>query len=120
MKILTTSLTLGATLCLSLVGCKPKGGDPQQLSFILEQNAQLKQSIEAMNTTIAQAGDKDPSLTERIQKLEAEITLALKQLNQTGEQETQAQLRILELEARLAQFRSDFEAMQQQITQAAP
>lgn len=101
---------------LTLTACKPESIAPERLSFILEQNTQLKKSIIDMQGIIAQAGEPDPSLESRIEQAEKEITNALKELNNLSEQENQAQIRILELETRLSQFRTDFETMQKQVT----
>ncbi len=115
MRIFPTSITLAATLCLSLTGCKPESIEPQRLGFILEQNTQLKKSIVEMQNLITQAGEEDPTITSRIDQKEKEITAALQELNQLSEEENQAQIRVLELETRLTQFKADFESMQKQV-----
>ncbi len=116
MKIVPTSIALAALLSLTLTSCKPESIDPQRLSFILEQNAQLKQSIVEMQGIIAASGEEDPSINDRIQQAEKDITQSLKELNDLSEEENQAQIRILELGTRLTQFRADFEALQKQVS----
>ncbi len=116
MKILTTSIALAAVLGLTLTSCKPESIDPQRLSFILDQNAQLKQSIVDMQGIITEAGEADPSINARIEQAEKDITQSLQELNRLSDEENQAQIRILELGTRLTQFRADFEAMQKQVT----
>ncbi|MFI3243445.1 MAG: hypothetical protein R3Y56_04245 [Akkermansia sp.] len=116
MKIVPTSIALVAVLGLMLTSCKPESIDPQRLSFILDQNAQLKQSIINMQGIIADAGEQDPSINERIEQVEQDITQSLQELDHLSEEENQAQIRLLELETRLTQFRADFEAMQKQVS----
>ncbi len=118
-KIVPTSLALAAILGLTLSSCKPESIDPQRLSFILDQNAQLKQSIIDMQGMIAKAGEEDPSINDRIEQVEKDIKASLQELDELSEEENQAQIRTLELETRLTQFRADFETMQKQVSKAA-
>ncbi len=99
-------------LLVSLSSCYPQASDPEQLRLAHEQNAALRQEIVRMQQLIKQAGDTNADLSEAVQAKEQELTDALNELKVVKRQETEAKLRVIELQDRLDAFRANFRMLQ--------
>lgn len=108
-------LSAVAAAALAVAGCAPKTTNPEQLNVLHKQNMELKQQIADMQASIEQAGEDIPGLQDQINAKEAEITSAIKQLDELNRQETDNRLRAIELQDRLDAFRTAFRAMQNDI-----
>lgn len=114
MNHLSTFSTLCACALLgfSLSSCYPQADNPEQLRLAHEQNAALRQEIIRMQQLIKQAGDIEPGLAESIEAKEQELTHALNETKQLKRQQTEAKLRVIQLQDRLDAFRSNFRLLQ--------
>ena len=65
-----------------------------------------------MQQLINQAGDIEPGLAESISAKEQQLTAALNELKQLKRQQTDAKLRVIQLQDRLDAFRSNFRMLQ--------
>ena len=65
-----------------------------------------------MQQIVKQAGDIDPGLAESIKAKEQELAAALNELKQLKRQQTDAKLRVIQLQDRLDAFRSNFRLLQ--------
>lgn len=65
-----------------------------------------------MQQLIKQAGDIEPGLAESIETKEQELAAAINELKQLKRQQTDAKLRVIELQDRLDAFRSNFRLLQ--------
>jgi septal ring factor EnvC (AmiA/AmiB activator) len=99
-------------LLVSLSSCYPQAPNPDQLRLAHEQNAALRQEIIRMQQLIKQAGEATPELTEQVEAKEQELTDALNELKVIKRQETEAKLRVIELNDRLDAFRANFRMLQ--------
>lgn len=95
-----------------LSSCYPQADNPEQLRLAHEQNAALNKEIIRMQQLIKQAGDIEPGLAESIEAKEQELTAALNELKQLKHQQTEAKLRVIQLQDRLGAFRSNFRILQ--------
>lgn len=107
-----TSLCVCAVCTLSLGSCYPQADNPEQLRLAHEQNAVLRKEIVRMQQIIKQAGDIEPDLAESIETKEQELTAALNELKQLKRRQTEAKLRVIQLQDRLDAFRSNFRLLQ--------
>lgn len=107
-----TSLCACAACAVSLSSCYPQTDNPEQLRLAHEQNAVLRKEIIRMQQIIKQAGDIEPNLAERIEAKEQELTTVLNELKQLKRQQTEAKLRVIQLQDRLDAFRSNFRLLQ--------
>lgn len=103
-------------LLVSLSSCYPQASDPAQLRLAHEQNAALRQEIVRMQQLIQQAGEPTPELAETVEAREQELTDALNELKVVKRQETEAKLRVIELQDRLDAFRAHFRMLQNETT----
>ena len=108
----TLSRMSACALLVSLSSCYPQASDPEQLRLAHEQNAALRQEIVRMQQLIKQAGDTNADLSEAVQAKEQELTDALNELKVVKRQETEAKLRVIELQDRLDAFRANFRMLQ--------
>lgn len=99
-------------LALSLSSCYPQADNPEQIRLAHEQNAAMRKEIVRMQQLIKQAGDIEPGLAEKIEAKEHELTTALNELKQLKRQQTEAKLRVIQLQDRLDAFRSNFRMLQ--------
>ena len=107
-----TSLCACAACALSLSSCYPQADNPEQLRLAHEQNAVLSKEIIRMQQIIKQAGDIEPGLAESIEAKEQALAAALTELKQLKRQQTEAKLRVIQLQDRLDAFRSNFRLLQ--------
>lgn len=108
-----TLMLLGA---LALVpACKPQGVDMKELEELQARNTQLRQQIAQMNELIRRAGADMPDLTEQLDARNREVVQAYENLQKLKTQETEMQMRRIELEGRLESFRAQFQEMQNEI-----
>lgn len=113
MKYLSILSRMSAcALLVSLSSCYPQAPNPDQLRLAHEQNAALRQEIIRMQQLIKQAGEATPELTEQVEAKEQELTDALNELKVIKRQETEAKLRVIELNDRLDAFRANFRMLQ--------
>lgn len=113
MNVLSTFSRLSAcALLLSLGSCYPQASDPEQLRQAHEKNAALRQEIVRMQQLIKQAGTPSPDFAAQVETREQELTDALNELKVVKRQETEAKLRIIELQDRLDAFRAHFRMLQ--------
>lgn len=101
-----------ALLALPLSSCYPQVDNPEQLRQAYEQNAALRQKIAQMQQVIKQAGDIEPGLAESIEAKEQELANSLNELKRLKHKQTEARLRIIQLQDRLDAFRSNFRILQ--------
>lgn len=106
------SLCACAGCAVLLSSCYPQADNPEQLRFAHEQNAVLRKEIVRMQQIVKQAGDIDPGLAESIKAKEQELAAALNELKQLKRQQTDAKLRVIQLQDRLDAFRSNFRLLQ--------
>ncbi|MBE6416620.1 MAG: hypothetical protein E7032_08845 [Akkermansiaceae bacterium] len=106
------SLCACAACSVMLSSCYPQADNPEQLRLAHEQNAALNKEIIRMQQLIKQAGDIEPGLAESIEAKEQELTAALNELKQLKHQQTEAKLRVIQLQDRLDAFRSNFRILQ--------
>ncbi len=104
-----------ATLLLVGVGCKPQGPNIEKLTELQRRNAALRQEIAAMKNLIRRAGEDDPQLQEQIEQRNREVTQAYETLKALKTQETEVQMRRIELEGRLDSFRETFRELQNRV-----
>lgn len=95
-----------------LSSCYPQTDNPEQLRLAHEQNAVLRKEIVRMQQIVKQAGDIEPGLAESIEAKEKELTATLNELKQLKRQQTDAKLRVIQLQDRLDAFRSNFRLLQ--------
>ncbi len=107
-----TSLCACAVLAVSLSSCYPQADNPEQIRLAHEQNAAMRKEITRMQQLINQAGDIEPGLAESISAKEQQLTAALNELKQLKRQQTDAKLRVIQLQDRLDAFRSNFRMLQ--------
>lgn len=109
--------SIGATAVgsLLLIGCDSRTPNPEQLSLLHQQNAQLNKQINAMQALIEQAGEDIPNLAEQIKNKEAEVAEAIKEVDDLNRRESEMKLRVIELQDRLDAFRDSFRRMQDEI-----
>lgn len=113
MNVLSTFSRLSAcALLFSLGSCYPQASDPEQLRQAHEKNAALRQEIVRMQQLIKQAGTPSPDFAAQVETREQELTDALNELKVVKRQETEAKLRIIELQDRLDAFRAHFRMLQ--------
>ncbi len=118
MKRLSLSLSL-LPFVLGLSACHEQQAETHRLDKLLKQNDQLQESVNQMYTLIESAGEPDASLPEQIKQAEAQLSSSLAELAQCEQDETNAKMRLLDLKNRLANFRSQFKIMQEQIISSA-
>ncbi len=75
----------------------------------------MRSEIVRMHTLIEQAGEDTPQLEETIAAREKELTELLMELDTLNKKETEARLRVIELQDRLDSFRASFRIMQNEI-----
>lgn len=105
-------LSLGVLLISVTSSCKPQAPNPEQLRLAHEQNAALRQEIINMQQMVKQAGDIQPGLADLIAEKEQQLADRLNELTQLKRQETEAKLRVIELQDRRDAFRSNFRVLQ--------
>jgi septal ring factor EnvC (AmiA/AmiB activator) len=101
-----------ALLAASVSSCMPQTDNPEQLRLAHEQNAAMRKELTRMQQLIKQAGEPDATLPDTIHAREQELADSLNQLKQLKRQETEAKLRVIELQDRLDLFRSSFRMLQ--------
>lgn len=99
-------------LAVSLSSCYPQADNPEQIRLAHEQNAAMRKELIRMQQLIKQAGDIEPGLAETIEAKEHELTAALNELKQLKRRQTEAKLRVIQLQDRLDAFRSNFRMLQ--------
>lgn len=107
-----SSICASALLGLTLSSCYPQADNPEQLRLAHEQNAALRQEIIRMQQLIKQAGDIETGLPETIESKEQELANALNEIKQLKRRQTEAKLRVIQLQDRLDAFRSNFRMLQ--------
>lgn len=107
-----SSICACALLGLTLSSCYPKADNPEQLRLAHEQNAALRQEIIRMQQLIREAGDIEPGLAESIEVKEQDLTKALNEIKQLKHSQTEAKLRVIQLQDRMDAFRSNFRMLQ--------
>ena len=90
----------------------PQTDNPEQLRLAHEQNAAMRKELTRMQQLIKQAGEPDATLPDTIHTREQELADSLNQLKQIKRQETEAKLRVIELQDRLDAFRTNFRMLQ--------
>ena len=92
--------------------CTPQVPDPEQLRLAHEQNDALRKEIIRMEQLITQAGELQPGLADIIETKEQALAAALTELTSLKRKETEAKLRVIELQDRRDAFRSSFRVLQ--------
>lgn len=106
--------TLVGALAL-LLSCKPQGVNMEELEELQARNTKLHQEIAQMKETIRRAGADIPDLAETLEARNREVVQAYENLKRLKTQETEVQMRRIELEGRLEAFRAQFQEMQNQV-----
>ena len=101
-----------AVLSVALCSCYPQADNPEQLRQAHEQNASLRQEITRMQKLIKQAEELEPLLPETIQAKELQLAQALNELKDAKSRQTEAKLRVIQLQDRLDAFRTSFRMLQ--------
>ena len=65
-----------------------------------------------MQQVVKQAGDIEPGLADQIDTKEQQLAASLNELKQLKRQQTDAKLRVIQLQDRLDAFRSNFRLLQ--------
>ena len=65
-----------------------------------------------MQQVVKQAGDIEPGLADQINTKEQQLAASLNELKQLKRQQTDAKLRVIQLQDRLDAFRSNFRLLQ--------
>ena len=112
---LLTRLGSLLAVCALLVGCKPRGVDMAELTQLQARNTQLQQEIAKMHELIRRAGADTPDLAEQLEARNREVVQAYENLKRLKTQETEVQMRRIELEGRLESFRANFQELQNQV-----
>ena len=107
-----STLCLGAVLITAMSSCTPQVPDPEQLRLAHEQNDALRKEIIRMEQLITQAGELQPGLADIIETKEQALAAALTELTSLKRKETEAKLRVIELQDRRDAFRSSFRVLQ--------
>lgn len=107
-----STLCIGCLTAVAMSSCNPQTPDPEQLRLAHEQNAALRQEIIRMEQLIKQAGDVQPGLADIIESKEQALAAALNELTTLKRKETEAKLRVIELQDRRDAFRSNFRVLQ--------
>lgn len=105
----------GAVVCAMVTGCKPQAPDMERLSALQRHNAELRKEIAQMHSVINQAGEDTPGLSQQIERRNAEVVAAYKQMESLREKETELKMRRIELESRLDSFRDTFARLQNEL-----
>ena len=99
-------------LSLALGSCYPQADNPEQIRQAHEQNAAMRQEIARMQKLIKQAEDVETVLPETISAREQELAASLNELTELKRKQTEAKLRVIQLQDRLDAFRSSFRVLQ--------
>ena len=99
-------------LSVALSSCYPQADNPEQLRQAHEQNANMRREIVSMQKLIKQAGESEPVLAENIEAKEQELAGALNELKKLKREQTEAKLRVIQLQDRLDAFRTSFRMLQ--------
>lgn len=99
-------------LSVALSSCYPQADNPEQLRLAHEQNANMRREIASMQKLIKQAGESEPVLAENIEAKEQELAHALNELKELKRKQTEAKLRVIQLQDRLDAFRTSFRMLQ--------
>ena len=99
-------------LSVALCSCYPQADNPEQLRLAHEQNANMRREIASMQKLIKQAGETEPVLAENIEAKEQELAGALNELKKLKREQTEAKLRVIQLQDRLDAFRTSFRMLQ--------
>lgn len=97
---------------MALSSCYPQADNPEQLRQAHEQNANMRREIASMHKLIKQAGETDPVNAENISTKEQELAQALNELKKLKREQTDAKLRVIQLQDRLDAFRTSFLMLQ--------
>lgn len=108
-----TYLLLGAMALMA--SCKPQGVNMEELAELQARNTQLHQEIARMQELIRRAGADMPDLPEQLDARNREVVQAYENLKRLKTQETEVQMRRIELEGRLETFRAQFQELQNQV-----
>lgn len=87
----------------------------EELAQLQARNTQLRQEIAKMKEIIRRAGADTPDLAEQLESRNREVVQAYENLKRLKTQETEVQMRRIELEGRLDTFRANFQELQDQI-----
>ena len=87
----------------------------EELAQLQARNTQLRQEIAKMKEIIRRAGADTPDLAEQLESRNREVVQAYENLKRLKTQETEVQMRRIELEGRLDTFRTNFQELQNQI-----
>ena len=87
----------------------------EELEELQARNTKLHQEIAQMKETIRRAGADIPDLAETLEARNREVVQAYENLKRLKTQETEVQMRRIELEGRLEAFRAQFQEMQNQV-----
>lgn len=87
----------------------------EELAQLQARNTQLRQEIAKMKEIIRRAGADTPDLAEQLESRNREVVQAYENLKRLKTQETEVQMRRIELEGRLDTFRANFQELQNQI-----
>lgn len=102
-------------LLLAGTGCKPQGPNIDKLTELQRRNAALRREIAGMKNLIQRAGENDPNLQGQIEQRNKEVAQAYATLKALKTQETEVNMRRIELEGRLDSFRETFRELQNRI-----
>lgn len=101
-----------ATLSLALASCYPQADNPEQIRQAHEQNAAMRQEIARMQKLIKQAEEVETVQPETIAAREQELAASLNELTGLKRRQTEAKLRVIQLQDRLDAFRASFRMLQ--------
>lgn len=101
-----------AVLFVALSSCYPQADNPEQLRQAHEQNANMRREIASMHKLIKQAGNFNPVNADTITAKEQELAHALNELTELKRKQTEAKLRVIQLQDRLDAFRTSFRMLQ--------
>lgn len=101
-----------AVLSVALSSCYPQADNPEQLRQAHEQNANMRREIASMHKLIKQAGETAPVNAETITAKEQELARTLNELKELKRKQTEAKLRVIQLQDRLDAFRTSFRMLQ--------
>ena len=99
-------------LSVALSSCYPQADNPEQLRQAHEQNANMRREIASMHKLIKQAGETAPVNAETITAKEQELAKTLNELKELKRKQTEAKLRVIQLQDRLDAFRTSFRMLQ--------
>lgn len=86
-----------------------------ELAELQARNTKLQQEIAQMHELIRRAGAEIPDLADQLESRNREVVQAYENRKRLIAQETEVQMRRIELEGRLETFRAQFQEMQNSV-----